>query len=582
VPDSAHNANPNAAPNAAPNVSPNAAPNAALNAGPNTGPNTDTNADPSAYGYPLLIGQLLHTPLATAPDREIIYRDRCRHTYRAFRERLGRLAAALAQQGVGAGDTVAVMDWDSHRYLEAFFAIPMMGAVLQTVNVRLAPAQILYTLNHARADVLLVHADFVPLVAALRGQLATVRKFILIADGGGAGAAELPFAGEYEALLAAAPADFAFADFDEHARATTFYTTGTTGEPKGVHFSHRQIVLHTLAVAAGLAARPGRGRLHRDDVYMPITPMFHVHAWGLPYVATLLGLKQVYPGRYAPDTLLQYLAAERVSFSHCVPTILHTLLASPAAADMDLSGWKVIIGGAAFPRGLAAAALARGIDVFAGYGMSETGPVLTVADAPQGVADDAIEAQATARVRTGQPMPLVALRTVDGELNDVARDGHTPGEVVVRAPWLTPGYLHDPAASSALWAGGWLHTGDIGTLDTDGTLQITDRLKDVIKTGGEWISSLELESLLSQHPAVSEVAVIGMKDEQWGERPLALVVLKDGCPATADELRALVRSAAEAGRISRFAVPERVDFVTALPRTSVGKLDKKAMRGQQS
>jgi fatty-acyl-CoA synthase len=265
-----------------------------------------------------------------------------------------------------------------------------------------------------------------------------------------------------------------------------------------------------------------------------------------------------------------------------VPTILHTLLTSPAAADVDLSGWKVIIGGAAFPRGLAAAALARGIDVFAGYGMSETGPVLTVADAPQGVADDAIEAQATARVRTGQPMPLVALRTVDSELNDVARDGHTPGEVVVRAPWLTPGYLNDPAASSALWAGGWLHTGDIGTLDTDGTLQITDRLKDVIKTGGEWISSLELESLLSQHPAVSEVAVIGMKDEQWGERPLALVVLKDGCPATADELRALVRSAAEAGRISRFAVPERVDFVTALPRTSVGKLDKKAMRGQQS
>ncbi len=530
-------------------------------------------AAPSAYAYPLLLKQLLHTPLATAADQEIVYRDRCRYTYRDFRQRLGRLASALAARGVVPGQTVAVMDWDSHRYLEAFFAVPMMGAVLQTVNVRLAPEQILYTLNHARADLLLVNGEFLPLLAAIRDQLETVRGFILIADD----PAALPagFAGEYEALLAAARDDYDFPDFDENTRATTFYTTGTTGLPKGVYFSHRQLVLHTLATAAALGTAPDSGRLDRGDVYMPITPMFHVHAWGIPYVATLLGIKQVYPGRYEPDTLLRLIAAEQVSFSHCVPTILQMLLTSPAGQSADLAGWKVVIGGAALPKGLAAAALERGIDVFAGYGMSETCPILTLARA--GSAGDAA-AQVEARVKTGQPIPLVELRTVDEDLRDLPRDGRTAGEVLVRAPWLTQGYLDNPEAGAALWAGGYLHTGDIGSLDAGGTLQITDRLKDVIKTGGEWISSLELESLISQHPAVAEVAVIGLRDAKWGERPLALVVLKSGSSADAGAIRQVVQAAAEAGRISRYAVPERVDFVAALARTSVGKLNKKAMR----
>ncbi len=532
-----------------------------------------TDPAPLAYAYPLLVKQLLHAPLATAADQEIVYRDRCRHTYRAFRERIGRLASALAASGVAPGQTVAMMDWDSHRYLEAFFAIPMMGAVLQTVNVRLSPEQILYTLNHAGADVLVVNAEFLPLLASFRDRLETVRTCVLISDD--PIACPPDFAGEYEALLATADPAYSFPDFDENTGATTFYTTGTTGLPKGVHFSHRQLVLHTLAAAVGYTAAPTAGRLHREDVYMPLTPMFHVHAWGLPYVATLLGVKQVYPGRYVPEELLGLIAAEGVTFSHCVPTILHMLLTCPAGEGGDLSGWKVVIGGAAFPRGLAAAALARGIDVFAGYGMSETGPLLTLARVPSAAGP---EEQLAARVRTGQPVPLVELRTVDDELRDVPRDGQTPGEVVVRAPWLTPGYLADPVASATLWEGGYLHTGDVGTLAPDGTLQITDRAKDVIKTGGEWVSSLAVESIISEHPAVSEVAVIGVRDDRWGERPMALVVLKAGHDASAEAIRGTVMAAAEAGRVSRYAVPERVRFVTALARTSVGKLNKKAMR----
>ena len=538
---------------------------------------------PSAYIYPLLIKQLLHTPMATAADQEIVYRDAHRQTYRDLFARIGRLANTLSGLGVSQGDTVAMMDWDSHRYLECFFGVPMMGAVLQTVNIRLSPEQILYTLNHAKADVVLVNAEFVPLLAIIKDQLETVKKFILISDaGGGMASFKIPFAGEYEALLAQASSQYDFPDFDENTRATTFYTTGTTGLPKGVYFSHRQLVLHTLAVAAHLGSAPDHGRLHRGDVYMPITPMFHVHAWGLPYVATLLGVKQVYPGRYAPDTLIQYIRDEKVTFSHCVPTIMHLMLTSAAAKDVDFSGWKVIIGGSALPKGLAAAGIARGIDIFAGYGMSETCPILTLTRVPADVAADDSERQAVERIRTGYPVPLVDMRTVDADMLDTPRDGQaaSAGEIVVRTPWLTMGYLHNPAASEDLWAGGYLHTGDIGVIDAAGCLQVTDRMKDVIKTGGEWVSSLELESIISEYPAVNEVAVIGIKDDKWGERPLPLIVLKEGQAATLEDIRRHVQKYSDTGQISRYAIPDQVRFVEGLAKTSVGKLNKKAMREQ--
>ncbi|MFO1228635.1 fatty acid--CoA ligase [Roseateles sp.] len=530
----------------------------------------------SAYAYPLLIKQLLHTPLAVAPDQEIVYRDLKRYRYRELRNRIGRLAGALAGVGIGGGDTVAVMDWDSHRYLESYFAVPMMGAVLMTVNVRLSPEQIVYTLNHCGAKAVLVNAEFLPVLESIRGQLEVARIFVLLNDDGARG---LPtgFAGEYESLLEAASPNFEFLDFDENTRATTFYTTGTTGAPKGVYFSHRQLVLHTLGTMGALTSAPAQGRVHRDDVYMPITPMFHVHAWGMPYIATLMGLKQVYPGRYVPDQLLRIIDQEKVTFSHCVPTILHMLLSSPASAAMDLSRWKVIIGGSALPQGLAKAAVERGIDVFTGYGMSETCPILTLAQVKTSLMSDPAHQLAT-RAKTGLPVPLVDLRIVDGQMQDQPRDGRSPGEIVVRAPWLTQGYFRNEAASEDLWAGGYLHTNDIGVIDREGYVQVTDRIKDVIKTGGEWVSSLEVESLISRHEAVSEAAVIGVKDAKWGERPLALVVLKPGMAADAKAIQDHLGRFAAAGTISKYAVPGTVLFVDAIEKTSVGKLDKKLLR----
>jgi len=303
-----------------------------------------------------------------------------------------------------------------------------------------------------------------------------------------------------------------------------------------------------------------------------------VHAWGVPYVATLMGIKQVYPGRYLPGNLLALIAREKVTFSHCVPTILHMLLEHPSAARTDLSHWKVIIGGAALPRALAQRALALGVDIFGGYGMSETCPLLTLAQINVDALDDAGEALSL-RTKAGIPVPLVDLRIVDPDLQDVAHDGVATGEVVVRAPWLTQGYLHNPDASAALWAGGYLHTGDIGNIDEGGYLRVTDRIKDVIKTGGEWISSLALEDIIALHPAVNEVAVIGIADTKWGERPLPLVVRHAGSEVGEAEIIELIAARSRAGDLSRYAIPERVAFVDSLERTSVGKINKKKLRG---
>jgi len=537
---------------------------------------------PSAYDYPLLIKHLLHTPLATAPDQEIVYRDISRYTYRTLRQRIGRLASGLAGLGVKPGNTVAVMDWDSHRYLECYFAIPMMGAVLQTVNIRLSPEQILYTLNHARADVVLCLNEFLPLLDAIKENLETVKTFVLLSDGDATAEQRhslVTFAAEYEDLLARSAQDFDFPDFDENTRATTFYTTGTTGNPKGVYFSHRQLVLHTLAVLGSVASTPEHQRFHRGDVYMPITPMFHVHAWGVPYVATAMGTKQVYPGRYLPESLLTLIQQEHVTFSHCVPTILHMMLTNPASQDIDLSGWKVVIGGSALPKGLAKMAMDRGIDIFGGYGMSETCPILSMAQLKPDMTELGTDKEIAYRTKAGIPVQLVDLRIVDDEMHDVPHDGKTSGEVVVRAPWLTQGYLHDPVNSENLWRGGYLHTNDIGTIDPEGYLLITDRIKDVVKSGGEWISSLMIEDIISQYPGVSEVAVIGIPDEKWGERPLALVVLRqeNASAVTEQHIQAHVRAWAERGVISKWAVPE-IRFVDLLEKTSVGKLDKKVLR----
>ncbi|KAF0808448.1 medium-chain-fatty-acid--CoA ligase [Alcanivorax xiamenensis] len=530
-----------------------------------------------AVESPLLINSILEAGVRNAPNQEIVYADQRRMTYREMGERVARLASALQQQGVKPGDTVAVMDWDTHRYLEAFFAVPMMGAVLHTVNVRLSPEQILYTINHAEDDVVLVNREFLPVLDQIKDRIETVKTYILLDDEGGDTDTTIDLAGEYEALVAQASAQFDFPELDENTRATTFYTTGTTGLPKGVYFSHRQLVLHTFAGRAALTGT-GHGRFNQNDVYMPITPMFHVHAWGVPFVATLLGVKQVYPGRYVPETLLKLLITEKVTFSHCVPTIIQMLLQSEAVKSIDLSGWKVIIGGSALPKPLAKSALERGIDIYSGYGMSETCPLISLALLTPELEQADLETQADYRTRTGRPVPMVQWRIVDGDMNDVPHDGKAQGELVLRAPWLTQGYLKDESNSRELWRGGWMHTGDIGVIDADGWLKITDRIKDVIKTGGEWVSSLDLESLILQHDAVRECAVVGVPDEKWGERPVALVV--KGTEVEARTIIDMVADYAEKGVISRYGIPDRVVFVEELPRTSVGKLDKKKMRAE--
>jgi fatty-acyl-CoA synthase len=534
----------------------------------------------SAYQYPLILKQLWHTPIVQSPDQEIVYRDQKRFTYREIRERIGRLASALDNIGVRPGDTVGILDWDSNRFLEAFFAIPMMGAVLQTVNVRLSPDQIAYTINHTKCSTLIVNDDFAGLLTGLSSKLTNVERMIVMSDHPSPLAGDLPFIGEYEALLASASPDYDFPDFDENTQATTFYTTGTTGLPKGVYYSHRQLVLHVLSELAFLGVAGIQGRFCRDDVYMPITPMFHVHAWGFPWAATLAGVKQVYPGRYDPSMLLKLIKNEGVTFTHGVPTILEMLLGAAAAAKTDLSGLKMVIGGSALPKALAKQALAAGVDIYAGYGMSETGPIASIALVRSTDLGGDSEREVEIRTSAGMAALLVDLRVVDPDMNEVRRDGKTAGEIVLRSPWLTQGYYDNPQGSEELWAGGYLHTSDIGVLTLDGYVQITDRIKDVIKTGGEWVSSLQIEDLITQCPGVAEVAVIGVKDERWGERPMALVVKdpKSANKQTDADIKAYLKVFADKGVISKYGIPDKILFVEELGKTSVGKINKMELR----
>ncbi|MEE4315300.1 MAG: fatty acid--CoA ligase [Desulfofustis sp.] len=533
------------------------------------------------YEYPLIIKKLLTTALTYATDQEIVYRDRFRCSYQQLNERIHRLAGGLERLGIQAGDTVAVFDYDSNRYLESFFAIPMMGAVMQMVNWRLSANQLEYTINHAEARLIIVNSDFLPLLAQIRERLTWVEKIVVIIENEQVAESSLEICCDYEQLLADSADHYNFPDLDEHTKATTFYTTGTTGDPKGVHFSHRQLVLHTLSLALALGSYETIGRFRSDDVYMPLTPMFHVHAWGLPYVATMLATKQVYPGKYEPEMLLRLIVTEGVTASHCVPTILQMLVTSPAARQVDLSRWKVIIGGAKLSTGLAAAAQQLGIVVYTGYGMSETCPVISLSTPKTsmlGSLDD--DALLNLVVKTGLPIPLVEFEVVDLDGQPLPHDGQTVGEIVFRAPWLTRDYFKSPAKTRELWRDGWLHSGDVGHIDAAGYLQVTDRIKDVIKTGGEWISSLDLENCISRHPAVLEAAAIGVPDDKWGERPLLIVTLKPGQEQAVDSdgLQEFMADAAKQGVIPRYAVPDKILIVTELPKTSVGKLNKRMMR----
>ncbi|AGP48817.1 long-chain fatty acid--CoA ligase [Psychrobacter sp. G] len=540
-----------------------------------------------AYGFPLIIKQLLNRAKIASKDQTISYADKVTYTYAEFFKRVNRLANVLKDMGLQAGDVVAVMDWDSHRYLEAYFAVPMSGMILQTVNVRLAEDKVLYTINHSKPKALLLNAEFEPMAKNYRHEAPSIEKIIWLDDvqygenDTKTEQANMPdyVEGEYEAMLAAASDEFDFPDFDENTIATTFYTSGTTGDPKGVFFTHRQIVLQTLSstLASALSAE-GQGARY-NDVYMPMTPLFHVHAWCWPYGATMIGLKQVYPGRYVSEVLVDLIEQHKVTLSHGVPTILQMLIKEMATRGRKFNGLKLSVGGSKLNEGLAEAAIESGIEFISGFGMSESCPVLArMAFGDQTSAMTTTE-EINYRCLSGSPIMLVSMELWDANGKSLPMDGESTGELVVRAPWLTQSYFKNPDAGDELWRGGWMHTQDIACITADGTLKITDRLKDVIKSGGEWVSSLEVENILSFHPCVAEVAVIGVADEKWGERPLALVVLKpDHTDIKAEDILALGHQAVEKGYLPKYGVPSEIKFLVEMPKTSVGKLDKKKMR----
>ena len=541
------------------------------------------DVSPSAYPYPLLIKHLLHYPMAHAPDQEIVYRDLRRHSYRVFRERIGRLASGLAELGVKPGDVVAVLDWDSHRYLECYFAVPMMGAVLQTVNFSLPPEALLFAMNDAAPSTVLVNADFLPLMEKLADKLPSVRKYVLAPRSQGA-ADDAP--ADRMRIRGHAGGQFALLPVSglrrEHPRDDVSHH-GHDRPPEGGLFQPPPAGAAYARHHRGIRLRaepgtdpPGR-RLYAFDADVSCPCL------GQPVPLHHDGPKQVYPGRYAPDVLLGLIAREGVTSTHCVPTILQMLLSAPGSKDVDLTKLKMVVGGSAMPRALVRAALARGIDIFTGYGQSESCPMLSGVHLNTAQMSEDLETQVERRACAGLPAPLVDLRIVNADMSDVPHDGKSRGEIVTRAPWLTMGYLNDPAASEQLWAGGYLHTGDVATWDADGIIHIVDRIKDIIKSGGEWVSSIQLEDIISEKSGVVKAAVIAVKDAKWGERPMALVIVEPGfaggsAEAAEEAIRAHVRTYVDKGVISKFAIPDRVMLVKELPLTSVGKVDKAVLR----
>lgn len=532
-------------------------------------------------GYQLTIDKLLSQTIHRRSRSEIVY-GKTRYDWMEFYSRVRRLASGLETMGVKRGSTVAVIDFDTNRYLEAYFAIPMMGAVLHTVNIRLPPEHIGYTMAHAEDDFVLLRDDFVPLATKLASAVKSIKGVVTMSDGGSAPALPLMNVKFYDDLLAGADESYEFPELEESTRATMFYTSGTTGMPKGVWFTHRQIVLHTLASGVGLAGALPQNRMDPKDVVLPLVPFFHVHCWGIPYGVAMNGQKVVLAGRYDYAAVLDLVRREGVTFSDMVPTILNAIVSQPNAESYKeaLSKWKVTVGGAALSRELALRAQKLGIRVMSGYGLSETAPILTLANPSERhmlMTDE--ERLDSLLLKTGIPIPLVQIRVVDGEMKDVPRNGKATGEIVTRAPWLTSEYYKDEEKTKDLWAGGWLHTGDMAVVDEEGYLTIVDRIKDAIKSGGEWIPTLILEDLITRHPAVNEAVVIGVREPHWGERPVAVLSFRPGETATPEELAGHLQKFVDEGKIAKFWIPERfVISAEPLPKTSTGKMDKKPLR----
>lgn len=527
--------------------------------------------------WPLTLPHFLDRAARLFPRKEIATRTAAgmhRYTYADFHQRVHRLAHALGRLGIGRGDRVATFAWNTYRHLEIYFAAPCMGAVLHTLNIRLAPDQLVYIINHAEDRVIFVDASLAPLLERIRDQIPTVKAFVIMGDTGPV-QTRLEPALDYETLLQEAPAaPYPWPRLDENAAAGMCYTSGTTGNPKGVVYSHRAIFLHSLALC--LADTFG---LCERDVVMPVVPMFHANAWGLPFAAVMVGAKIVFPGPHLqPRDIAELIQNERVTLTAGVPTIWIGLYALLERERYDLSSLRVMpVGGSAMPRSLIEAFEKRfGIRVVHAWGMTETTPLGTVANLKSYMEDWPEEERFAVRAKQGMPVVGVEIRAVDEQGREVPWDGKTMGELQVRGPWVIRAYYNDPRTAEAFQED-WFRTGDVVTIDPEGYIQIVDRTKDLIKSGGEWISSVDLENALMAHPKVLEAAVIAVPHPKWQERPLAVVVPRPEHKETITkgELLEFLRA-----RFAKWWLPDDVVFVEAIPKTSVGKFDKKVLREQ--
>jgi fatty-acyl-CoA synthase len=527
--------------------------------------------------FPLTLQHMLRRMRSVHPGAEVVTLTPLGSTERVSfgdtSERVDRLARALGRLGVEPSDRVATFAWNNQRHFELYMAVPCVGAVLHTLNVRLFAEQLIYIVNHAEDKLVFVDDSLVPLLEKLAPEMPGVEHFILMGDGD---AGSLPRVLRYEDLLEqAGPGAFDYPALDERQAAALCYTSGTTGNPKGVLYSHRSISLHSSASLMTDALG-----LSRSDRALVVVPMFHANAWGIPHAAALSGADLIMPDRFLQaEPLAKLIEAERPTIVGCVPTIFADLLRYAEQHPVDLSSLtNAACGGSAVPRQLMKDFQERhGVRVFQAWGMTETSPVASYSrpDEPSTADEHSLDdAYWDDRAKQGRPLPWVELRLMGDDGEEVAWDGESAGEVQVRGPWVASRYFNDDSGDQRFDAG-WLRTGDIAAVDRQGFMQITDRAKDVIKSGGEWISSVELENEMMAHPDVLEAAVIAKPDERWAERPLCCVVLREGAQATAEELLEHLRP-----RVAKWWLPDEFAFIVEVPKTSVGKFDKKVLRRQ--
>ncbi|MGH3949130.1 MAG: long-chain fatty acid--CoA ligase [Pseudonocardiaceae bacterium] len=525
---------------------------------------------------PLSIAQLLRYGATTYGTSEVVTwtgDQPRRETYAQLGERAAQLAHALRGLGITGDQRVATFMWNNNEHLEAYLAVPAMGAVLHTLNIRLFPEQLVFVANHAEDHVVIVDGTLVPLLAKQLPELKTVRH-VVVANGDKA-SLEAPDGVEvhsYEELLAGLPTEFDWPEIDERSAAAMCYTSGTTGDPKGVVYSHRSIWLHSMQVCMTDSMA-----LAQSDKALAIVPQFHAMSWGLPYAAFMVGASMVMPDRFLqPEPIAAMLAAEKPTFAAAVPTVWQGLLQYLETHPQDISHLReVVIGGSAVPPSMMHAFKDKhDVTVVHAWGMTETSPLGSIARPPAGVTEEDAWAY---RYTQGRFPASVRARLIGDDGTELPRDGQSVGELEVKGPWIAAAY-HAPGQATVdvdveKFHDGWLRTGDVGHITSDGFLTLTDRAKDVIKSGGEWISSVDLENQVMGHPAVAEAAVIGVPDEKWDERPLVAVVLKEGESVTPAELREFLGD-----KVAKWQLPENWSFIDEVPKTSVGKFDKKRLR----